>query len=76
MKIFSAEKTLNFGNCSLKCPMGEAGLFGLTDILNSDVTDGSLAGDADIYYEARIFFVDGGADPKLLDHFVVQNRHC
>ena len=35
--------------------MGEAGLAGSIDILNSDVTDGVPSGGANMYYKARIF---------------------
>ena len=35
--------------------MYEAGLAGLTDILNRDFTDVNPTGNADIHYKARIF---------------------
>ena len=52
----SAEKTLSF--CfvhSLKCPMDETGLAGSIVVLNPDVSDWGLGGDAVIYHKARIF---------------------
>ena len=55
MKILCAEKTYNFRYCSLNYSLGKAGLASSTDILNPNVTDGGHAGNADIYYKAKIF---------------------
>ena len=53
------QKTQTFGNCSHKSLIGEVGLAGSTDILNSsiplDVTNGVPVGNAVAYYKARIF---------------------
>ena len=57
MKILLAENTLTFGDSSHKSLTGEAGLAGKTNTLNTDVTEGSSAGDAVVYTIKQEFFL-------------------
>ena len=55
--------------------MDEVGLDGRTDILNANVTDGGPAGNADVYYKARVFFPDM-LPVKVLVSILYSIQHC
>ena len=57
MKIICTENTQTFGNFSPKNLKDEAGLAGLTNTLNFDVTDGGSLGNVVVYTIKQEFFL-------------------